>query len=44
MLYRCAGLIVEPSAALGIAAIMEDQARYRNRRVATIICGASVSR
>jgi threonine dehydratase len=43
MLYRHAGLIVEPSAALGVAAIMEDRSRYRNKRVATIICGSNVN-
>jgi threonine dehydratase len=42
MLYRHAGLIVEPSAALGVAAILEDRARYRDKRVLTIICGSNV--
>lgn len=42
MLYRQAGLIVEPSAALGIAAILEDPSRYMSKRVATIICGGNV--
>ena len=42
MLYRHAGLIVEPSAALGVAAILEDRARYRDKRVVTIICGSNV--
>ena len=42
MLYRHAGLIVEPSAALGVAAILEDPSRYRGKRVATIICGSNV--
>ena len=42
MLYRNAGLIVEPSAALGIAAILEDPDRYSGKRVATIICGGNV--
>jgi threonine dehydratase len=42
MLYRHAGLIVEPSAALGIAAILEDSSRYKSKRVATIICGGNV--
>ena len=42
MLYRHAGLIVEPSAALGIATILEDPSRYRSKRVATIICGGNV--
>jgi threonine dehydratase len=42
MLYRRAGLIVEPSAALGIAAILEDLSRYTGKRVATVICGGNV--
>ena len=42
MLYRHAGLIVEPSAALGVAAILEDPSRYKGKRVATIICGSNV--
>jgi threonine dehydratase len=42
MLYRNAGLIVEPSAALGIAALLEDPLRYTGKRVATIICGSNV--
>jgi threonine dehydratase len=43
MLYRHAELIVEPSAALGVAAILEDRARYRDKRVVTIICGSNVT-
>jgi threonine dehydratase len=42
-LYRHAGLVVEPSAALGIAAILEDRARYRGKRVVTVICGSNVA-
>jgi threonine dehydratase len=42
MLYRNAALIVEPSAALGIAALLEDPRRYTGKRVATIICGGNV--
>ncbi|WUH99541.1 pyridoxal-phosphate dependent enzyme [Spirillospora sp. NBC_00431] len=43
MLMRHAGLIVEPSAALGIAAVLEDPARFAGRHVATIICGSNVN-
>jgi threonine dehydratase len=43
MLYRHAGLVVEPSAALGVAAMLEDRSRYRGKRVVTIICGANVA-
>ncbi|MFC7530884.1 threonine/serine dehydratase [Actinoplanes sp. GCM10030250] len=42
MLLEHAGLIVEPSAALGVAAVLEDRERFAGRRVATIICGSNV--
>jgi threonine dehydratase len=42
MLLQCAGLIVEPSAALGIAAVLEDRDRFAGRHVVTIICGSNV--
>ena len=41
-LYEHAGLVVEPSAALGIAAILEQPGRFAGRRVATILCGSNV--
>jgi threonine dehydratase len=41
-LYEHAGLVVEPSAALGIAAILEDPERFAGRRVTTILCGSNV--
>lgn len=42
MLLHHAGLVVEPSAALGIAAILEDHDRFAGRHVATVICGSNV--
>jgi threonine dehydratase len=42
MLLQHAGLVVEPSAALGIAAILEDRDRFAGRHVATIVCGSNV--
>jgi threonine dehydratase len=42
MLYRHAALVVEPSAALGVAAILENPLRYRGKRVAVVICGSNV--
>ena len=42
MLIEHAGLVVEPSAALGIAAILEDRDRFAGRRVVTIVCGSNV--
>jgi threonine dehydratase len=42
MLLDHAGLIVEPSAALGITAILEDRDRFASRHVVTIVCGGNV--
>ena len=42
LLLDRAGLVVEPSAALGIAAILEDRARFADRHVVTIVCGGNV--
>ena len=41
-LYEHAGLVVEPSAALGIAAVLEDPERFAGRRVTTVLCGSNV--
>jgi threonine dehydratase len=35
-------MVAEPSAALGIAAILEDRDRFAGRRVVTIVCGSNV--
>ncbi|WP_089099147.1 threonine ammonia-lyase [Streptomyces hyaluromycini] len=42
MLLDHAGLVVEPSAALGVAAILEDRARFAGRHVVTVVCGSNV--
>ncbi|HEY1823753.1 MAG TPA: pyridoxal-phosphate dependent enzyme [Trebonia sp.] len=42
MLLDQGGLVVEPSAALGIAAILEDRDRFAGRHVVTIVCGSNV--
>lgn len=42
MLLDHAGLVVEPSAALGVAAILEDRERFVGRHVVTIVCGSNV--
>ncbi|AUA16391.1 pyridoxal-phosphate dependent enzyme [Streptomyces sp. SID8382] len=42
MLLDHAGLIVEPSAALGIAALLEDPDRFAGRHIVTIVCGSNV--
>lgn len=42
MLLHHAGLVVEPSAALGVAAILENRDRFAGRHVVTVICGSNV--
>ncbi|MFD5751519.1 threonine/serine dehydratase [Streptomyces sp. NPDC127033] len=42
MLLDHAGLVVEPSAALGIAAVLEDRDRFAGRHVVTVVCGSNV--
>ncbi|ROS44773.1 threonine ammonia-lyase [Amycolatopsis thermoflava] len=42
LLLDHAGLVAEPSAALGVAAVMEDRERFAGRHVVTIICGSNV--
>ncbi|MCA2213294.1 threonine ammonia-lyase [Jidongwangia harbinensis] len=42
LLLEHAGLVVEPSAALGVAAVLENRDRFAGRHVATVICGSNV--
>ncbi|CAL9346759.1 threonine/serine dehydratase [Streptomyces sp. NPDC057794] len=42
LLLDRAGLVAEPSAALGVAAILEDRDRFAGRHVVTLLCGGNV--
>jgi threonine dehydratase len=42
LLLEHTGLVVEPSAALGVAAVLEDRDRFAGRHVVTIVCGNNV--
>jgi threonine dehydratase len=42
LLLEHAGLVVEPSAALGVAAILEDRERFAGRHVVVLVCGSNV--
>lgn len=42
-LLEHAGLVVEPSAALGVAAMLVDPERYAGRSVVSVICGSNVA-
>jgi threonine dehydratase len=42
LLYEHAGLVVEPSAAHGVAAVLEEPERFAGRRISMIVCGSNV--
>ena len=43
LVFEKAGLLVEPSGAAGVAAIVSRQHEFRNLRVATILCGGNMT-
>lgn len=43
LLHRHMGLVVEPSGAVGVAAILEDPARFQGQTVATVLCGGNLT-
>ncbi len=43
LLYLHSGLVVEPAAALGVAALLEAPGRYAGKTVATVLCGSNVA-
>jgi threonine dehydratase len=43
LLHTHAGLVVEPSGAVGLAAILENKNDFKNKTVATIICGGNLT-
>jgi threonine dehydratase len=43
LLHRHAGIVAEPAAAVGIAAILENRDRFRDQLVGTIVCGGNLT-
>jgi threonine dehydratase len=43
LIHQQLGLVVEPSGAVGIAAIMEYPDRFRDQLVATVLCGGNLT-
>lgn len=43
LIHRTLGLVVEPSGAVGVAAVGADPSRYAGRSVATILCGGNLT-
>jgi threonine dehydratase len=43
LLHRHVGIVVEPSGAAGVAAIIENRERFKDQLVATVICGGNLT-
>ena len=43
LLHQHLGLVVEPSAAVGVAALLENPARFKDQTVASILCGGNLT-
>ncbi len=43
LLHQHLGVVVEPSGAVGLAAILEDRGRFQGQLVSTIICGGNLT-
>jgi threonine dehydratase len=43
LLHRHAGIVAEPAAAVGIAAMLENRDRFRDQLVGTIVCGGNLA-
>jgi threonine dehydratase len=43
LLHQHLGIVVEPSGAVGVAAILEQPEKFKNKSVATIICGGNLT-
>jgi len=43
LLHQHLGLVVEPSAAVGVAALLEHPVRFKGQLVATVLCGGNLT-
>ncbi|HEY4964673.1 MAG TPA: threonine/serine dehydratase [Candidatus Saccharimonadales bacterium] len=43
LLFESAGIVTEPSGACGVAAILSNKDFFRNKRVASVICGGNLT-
>ena len=44
LIHEQAGLVAEPSGAIGVAAVARHRERFDGKRVATVICGSNLTR
>ena len=43
LIHQNAGLICEPSGAVGLAALLENTGDFKNKKIATILCGSNLT-
>ena len=43
LIHQHLGLAVEPAGAAGVAALLEDKARWRGKNIATVLCGSNMT-
>lgn len=43
LIHRHVGLVAEPSAAVGIAAVLEEPGKFQDQLVGTIVCGGNLT-
>ena len=43
LIHQNAGLICEPSGAVGLAALLENPGDFKNKKIATILCGSNLT-
>ena len=43
LVYRHAGLLLEPAGAVGVAAVVAHRAVFANQKIATVLCGSNIT-
>jgi threonine dehydratase len=44
LIHRTLGIVVEPAGAAGLAAALAHRVRFRGQRIATVLCGANMTK
>lgn len=44
LIHQHVGIMVEPSGAVGVASMLENKSQFKNRTVATILCGSNLTK
>jgi threonine dehydratase len=44
LIHQHVGIIIEPSGAVGVAAMLENKSSYKNKTVAAVLCGSNLTK